>query len=312
MPEHSAEKLRERTYIANVEMELAETPGKFIQHSVSGSEQGHMIKLLDEFGHLVMEEVQGRNSNTNNSDVETRRRWMKKPRRSSVAPLIDPDDRMSTSVDLGSPLVRGVARAARSYHDDQFLCGFYQPALDGGDDEDSPMFSVPFSAQNILAADYGETAGNYVGLNLLKLRTIRKLARKRFVNLETDKLIMAVTAEEIDDLLAIDQFTNGNYADNKALEHGEIRSWMGFTFIPAEIDNPKAYPKASKLVVNGLGHRRIPIWVKSGMHYNSWLEFKGHTDILAGMNHSEQIAGYACGRGTRRNEDMCFIMECAG
>lgn len=307
MGQNAAEILREKTYIANVEAALAETPGKFTHHAKNTSETGSTIKIGDEFGHLKMREIEGRNSNTNNTDIDWKRRWMMKPKRAGVAPLIDPDDRMSTSVDLKSPLVQGVARAARMYHDDQFLAGFYGTAHEGNEDG---MTSIAFKAGNVLAADFGETANSFTGLTKRKLRQIRKMVRKRKVSLEREQgLFMIVTAEEIDDLLAIDEFINFDYGVNKALEHGEIRDWLGFTFIPAELDDSEAYPKGSQLLHNSSGHRRLPIWVPSGMQVNTWLEFEGHTDILANMNHSEQIAGYACSGASRTNEDKCFIME---
>ena len=309
MADNYNDTLREKKYIGNVELALAEVGGKLSHLATQSNDAASSsMKVHDEFAQLQMREINVRNGKTVNVDPEVDRRWLQKPKRSGVAPLIDPDDKMSTSVDAGSPLVRGIALAARRYHDDQFLVGFYGTSWGG----EEGKTATPFKASNVLAADYGETANSFTGLTKEKLKGIRKLARKRFVDTDLERLHMVVTAEEIDDLLGIDEFTNGQYAANKALEHGEIRTWMGITFVPAEIDNPKAYPKGSSLALNSSGHRRLPIRVPSGMHYNTWLEFSGHNDTREDMNHSEQFAGYACGAGTRVNEDKCFIVECAG
>lgn len=308
MPDNYNDVLREKKYVGNVELALAETPGKLSHLATQGAENSaDSIKVSDEFDQLYMEEIPARNSKTVNTDPDVNRRWMSKPRRAGVAPLVDPDDKMTTSVEVKSPLVQNIALAARRYHDDQWVKGFFSPAWGG----EEGKTAIPFKAANVLSADYGAQAGVYGRLTLEKLRGVRKLARKRFVDTDREKLNMVVTAEEIEDLLSLDQFINGNYANTKALENGEIRAWMGFTFHPAEIDNPRAYPKGADLAVNAQGHRRLPIWVNSGMHYNTWLEFSGHDDVRSDLNHSEQFAGYACGAATRVNEDKCFIIECA-
>lgn len=307
MAEDWANTVRTKEYRAAVEMEMSERPGKLAPHATQGSENSaSAIEITDRFSDLYMEEIVARNSKTNNTDMDVVRRWLSKPRRAGVAPLLDPDDKMSTKVDIKAPLPMAVAKAARRYHDDQWLVGFFGTAWTG----EEGKTATPFKAANVLAADEGETATNYVGLTLKKLRALRKLARKRFVDTDMESLNMIVTAEEIDDLMQIPEFINADYANSKALENGEIRNWMGFTFIPAEIDNPKAYKKGSTLAVNGSGHRRLPVWVDSGMYYNTWLDFEGHSDVLPGMNHSEQFAGYACGAAARTDEDKCFIIEC--
>lgn len=307
MAENYPDTLRTKTYMGNVELALAEMPGKFVPLSNNTAiNDENEIEITDRFSELYYEDIETRNGKTVNTDPDVERRWLRAGKRAGVAPLIDPDDRMSTKVDQKAPVVMGTARGARRYHDDKWLVGFFGTAWTG----EEGKTATPFKAANVLAADFGETGGVYKGLTLKKLRGIRKLARKRFVDTETEKLHMIVTAEEIDDLLSLDQFINGDYSNTKALENGEVRDWMGFRFIPGEIDNPKAYKRGSALAVNGSGHRRLPVWVPSGMHYNTWLEFEGHTDVRSDMNHSEQIAGYAKGAGTRTDEDKCFIVEC--
>lgn len=292
-----------------VEMALAEDRGLFRPLAQQGSEHGKAIEITDRFSRLTMQQINERHGKTQLTAPTVERRWIKKQKRSGVAVAIDADDTTSTKVDVKSPIVMGVADAARQYHDDEWLKGFYGPAYVGEDGAST----VNFKSANIIAADFGETPTNYVGLNLNKLIQLRFLARRRFARAKKgDGLHMAVTAYEIKDLFKIDKFLSGDYRNTKALEDGEITNFMGITFVPAEIDDATQYPQAAALAVNGSGHRRLPVWLPSGMYYNTWTEFEGHSDTRADMNHDEQIAGYSNGRAARTHEDKCFIVECAG
>lgn len=292
-----------------VEMDLAEDRGLFRPLAMQGSDKGKAIEITDRFSRLKMQRIQERHGKTQLTEPTVERRWIKKQKRSGVAVPIDADDVTATTVDVKSPIVMGVADAARQYHDDQWLVGFYSPCYIG----EEGASTVNFKTANVIAADYGETPGVYTGLTLLKLIQLRFLARRRFARAKKgDSLHMAVTAYEIKDLFKIDKFLSGDYRNTKALEDGEITNFMGITFVPAEIDDANQYPEAAALAVNGSGHRRLPCWLPSGMFYNTWTEFEGHSDTRADMNHDEQIAGYSNGRGARTNEDKCFIVECNG
>jgi hypothetical protein len=146
------------------------------------------------------------------------------------------------------------------------------------------------------------------------IKQLQFLRRRRFARTgPNDQLHVAITAYEVRDLLGIPEFINKDFRDKAAaLESGEPTSFMGITWVPAEIDDATQYKSAAALAVNSSGHRRLPCWLPSGMAYNTFLEFEGHQDIRADMNHDEQIAGYANGRATRVHEDKCFIIECAG
>lgn len=323
MADDWAETTRTVSYEKAVEFQLNEQPGK-LKPLVGSYKPASDVKveITDRFSDLYAEEIEGRHEQSKYTSPSVERRWIHKPPRSAIHVLLDPDDRMQTQVDIKSPLAVGVAKGIRRYHDDQWLAGFYGTAYTG----EEGLTAVPFKSANVLAADNGETATNYVGLTLKKLRAIRKLFRQRLVDTEAEMIHMLVTAEEIDDLLEIDQYVNSRYNPDsqlrskykplgegarQALQDGEPTPFLGIQFIPAEITNPKAYRKGSALTVNGSGHRRLPVFVPSGMAGRSWLEFTGKLDERPDINHAEQIAGYSCTRFSRVDEDKCAIVECA-
>ena len=105
-----------------------------------------------------------------------------------------------------------------------------------------------------------------------KLRAARKLLKKRHVDLRTTRPLIAVTAEQIDDLLGEVAVTSADYNAVKPLVDGEVSQFMGFTFIPYEDNgnstNGKGIPTTN--VAGPATIRNCPVWVPDGMHYGSW------------------------------------------
>lgn len=305
MAQDFAEVTRTVEFKMAVEMDLAADRGLFRPLAMQGSDTGKAIEVTDRFSRLQMEEITVRNGRTNNVDPDVIRRWINKPKRAGVAPLIDADDVLATKVGLKSPLVMGVADAARAYADDQWLRGFYGVAATG----ETGAVSVAFKTANVIAADY-DVPGTPSGLTYEKILKVNELRRQRFVKSNpADPFCVSITALEISALLRIDKFINGFYRESKPLESGEPTDFLGIHWIPAEITSAANYKNGAALALNGSGHRRLPCWVPSGMYVNSWLEFEAHDDVRADMNHSEQFAGYSCIAATRVNEDKCFIIE---
>ena len=310
MAENWADTTRTVEFQANTEFELAEMPGKLAMMCGSkGSHSGASVEITDRFSEMVAEDIVTRNSDTVNTDPDVTRRWMHKPRRASVAPLLDPDDVMSTSVDIKSPLVMGTARAVRRRQDDAFLEGYFGTAYTG----EKGTIGVPFKSANIMAADW-KTTGTNTGLTLDKLIDIRAQMTAAFVDMESEMPVIPVTSYQIADLLRIPEVRNRdfNISEIMPLQSGKVINFMGFTFVPCEYGNasPKAFPKGAPLTLASTGIRRVPVFVPSGLHRGSWLEFQANIDMRADKNHSTQIAGYTAVGVTRLNEDKCFQILC--
>lgn len=326
MADDWAEMTRTVSYEKAVEFQLNEQAGKL--KPLAGSFKSGMtdtsVEITDRFSDLVAEEIDGRNSKTQFQDMNDERRWIHKPKRAAIHVPLDPDDEMATQIDLNAPIAVGVARGIRRYQDDKWLIGYYGTAYTG----EQGLTAVGFKSANVIPADWGETAGTYTGLTLAKLRRIRYLFRTLLVDTEAEMVQMLITAEEIDDLLQIDQYINSRYnpesqvrtrllpmgeTARQALQDGEPTPFLGINFIPTELTNPKPYPMANAqgLTTNGSGHRRLPAFVPSGIAGRWWLDFQTERDKRPDMNHSTQYSGYTCGAFSRVHEDKCLIVECA-
>lgn len=304
----SLETVRTVEYRLAVDFQLNEVPGKLRPLAGStGSYSDKMAQIEDRFEDLVVAEITTRNADTVNTDIGVERRFIPKPRRQNVAPLIDRDDMLATKIDLQSPIARQTARAIRRAHDDRVLQGFYGNAYTG----ESGGTAVPFKAANILAVDYS-TAGTSTGLTKNKLIGAMELIRTRLVDVEAEKPIVLITAKQVSDLLKINEVTSRDYNPGlvQALQSGQPGDFMGFRFVMTEYGNATPYPGSYSLSDAGGGIRRVPIFVPSGMHVGVWEEFYGEIGPRADKNHSTQIYGETCVGAVRVNEDKCFQVLC--
>jgi hypothetical protein len=290
------------------------------QCNFKGGVSGEKIEITDRFSDIMPKKINERLGKTEFSDSAIERRWIHKQDRIQVAAALDPDDQMATEIPLDSPLAMAVARGIKIGRQDEFLIGFFGNAYTGKDG----TTAVPFSSANVFAADYGETAANYKGLTLNKLRGVRKRARKLLLDNSDpkDKLHMMITADEIEDLLSINEYISRDYNPDsqsgfkpmsegakQALQNGEVTDFMGIIFEPHEINNAKAFPVGSTLAVNGSGHNRLPVWAQSGMAGREWLLVESHRDQRPDLNHAWQFTAYTNLRYSRIHEDKCFIVE---
>lgn len=267
----------------------------------SGQYSDKAAQIEDRFDDLVVREVTGRNADTVTTDIDIERRWIIKPRRQNVAVLIDKDDMKATKVDLQSPIAVQTARAIRRAHDNRWLQGFYGSALTG--EGEATLTTVPFKAANVLAS-------GAAGITKNKLISMMELIRIRLVDIEAEKPIMLITAKQISDLLKINEVTNRDYNPvfGETLYLGKPADFMGFRFVCTELGNSKVYPDAFSLTINGSSERLNPVFVPSGMHAGTWLDFEGFIDRMPGKNQSTQVYGETIVAATRVNEDKCFQM----
>ncbi len=188
--------------------------------------------------------------------------------------------------------------------DDIIAAAFFAAARSGV----NGASSVTFPAGDIIAA-------GGVGLTFAKLRALRKAMKRRYLNLGTgtaggvgmsgaERPLIAVTAEQTDNLLGETVVGSHDYNAVKPLVDGEVSSFMGFTFLPAE---------GALSVDNGLltgGNRLVPAWVPSGMHFGDWQSFMLTIGPRADKNNIQQIHGCFTAGATRVEEGRVFQVLC--
>lgn len=286
-----------------------------------GGITGEKTEITDRFSQLRARKKTTRFAPKDLQTGNVERRWIHKQDSISCHTALDMDDQMATEIPLDSPLAESVARGILIARQDEFLLGFYGDAYTGKEG----TTAVPFASSNIIAADFGST-GTATGLTLGKMIELRKRARKLLIDPKQEKLHMLITAEQIEDLLKIDEYVRREYNPDsqmnarplsegarQALQNGEPTDFLGIHFVPKEFTNSEMYPEANELGVtkDGSGNELCPVWVPKGMAGREWLMVESKRSQRTDLDGDPwQFSAYTNVRYGRRDEKRCFIVSC--
>lgn len=136
--------------------------------------------------------------------------------------------------------------------------------------------STAFPSGNKVAKDYVQTgsAANS-GLTISKLRRTKFLMDSAYVP-KTERFL-AVTAQQIQDLLSTTEVTSADYNVIRALVQGEVDTFMGFKFVQTE-----------RLVTLETSVRACYAYHKKTVRFSA-VERKTHMDYLPTKRHRLQI-----------------------
>lgn len=326
MADNYLETTRTVNFEKAVEFQLAEIGTDFESMcDFKGGIVGEKTEITDRFGHLRGKKKTSRFAPKDLQDNTVERRWIHKQDSISCHTALDMDDQLATEIPLDSPLAESVARAILIARQDEFLLGFYADAATG---KEGTTY-VPFSPANIIGADFGDSAA--VGLTLAKMKQLRKIARKLLIDPRVEKLHMLITAEQIEDLLGINEYIQrefnpdsqiiqGVYARpmnegaRQALQNGEPTDFLGIHFVPKEFTNAEMYPEANELGVttDSSGNELCPVWVPKGMSGREWMMVDTKRSQRTDLDGDPwQFSAYTNVRYGRRDEKRCFQVACA-
>lgn len=165
--------------------------------------------------------------------------------------MLDWTDDLNLFIDPTSSITAAGAAGIGRVIDDVIIAeGFEGKAYEGK----NGTTEVAFPTTQIVAITAGGSSGNQ-GMNLEKLRQARSLFGKADIDLDDpdNKLYLAITQEQEDDLLRTTEVTSADYNTVKALVNGTINSFMGFEFV-----------KTQRLTLTGTS-RNCVAWCKSGI-----------------------------------------------
>jgi len=292
VPEHHV-----KMYTANVQAALVKKGGLLTGYVSRASYRGEKAQVVNFIGPVEFIERDTPYSDTKLTQLEHTQRWIT-GREYDCAVLVDRLDLLKMIYDPTSPYVERFREAAARKQDELIMASFFATAKTGKDG----TTSTTFKAANQVV--HGGT-----GLTVAKLRSVRKLIKKRHVDLRMSKPLFAVSAEEVDDLLGEVAVGSSDYNAVKPLVDGEVSEFMGFKFIPYE-DNGTGDGKSIPQYTSGTLIRQCPVWVPDGMHYGTWDSLVITINNRPDKNNIKQIHGTMTEAATRLDEDKVFQVEC--
>lgn len=243
-------------FALNIQQKLQQKDSRLRSAVMTGTHKGEQASPVDQIDSIEMQEVVSRFAPMGRVDAAVDRRWVS-PTSYDLPQLIDPNDELKILTDPKSTYVTNAVSAAMRKMDSVIAAAFFGTAKTGK----TGTTSTTFPAAQQVAVNEG--AASNVGLTVAKLRAAKKKLRAAEVDMDSDPIFCAITAEQEDDLLAEAQIISLDYNDKPVLVDGKLKSFLGFNFIHTELLN-----------VDGSSYRRVPCWAKSGMHLGIWQDMK--------------------------------------
>lgn len=289
IPTHYAQQ-----FATNVQLLLQQRMSKLRGAVTSGAYVGEQASPVDQIGSVDAQVVNSRFEPMTRIDAPTDRRWVF-PTNYHLPQLLDTFDKLRLLLDPTSAYVVNATAAMGRAIDTEIISGMRgtnKTGKAGGTSTTLP------SAQKVDVA-FGASAN--VGLTVAKLREAKKKLMAAEVDIDTDPLFCAMTAEQHDDLLGEIQVTSMDFNTKPVLVDGKLTSFMGFNFLHCE-----------RLTTVTTSVRAVMAWAKSGVHLGVWNDIQ-HSLSQRNDLSSEPFQVYTKGvfGATRLEEAKVVEIACA-
>lgn len=291
VPDHHAD-----MFTANVQAALAKVGGVLRPLVTQGNYKGEKIQVVDFIGPVIFVQRTTVYGDTKISEVEHTSRWIT-GNEYDCAILVDRLDTLKMIYDPTNPYVERMREAAARTEDNVIMSKFFATAKSGRDGTTDVAYA---SGNTVVHAS--------AGMSVAKLRSMRKLIKKKLVDLRRMRPKIAVTATQIDDLLSETSVNSIDYNSVKPLVDGEVTQFMGFDFVPFEDDGLGG--GIATHLDTGVTIRECPVWVPDGMHFGSWDALTIIINNRPDKNNIKQLHATMTIGATRLDEAKVFKMEC--
>lgn len=284
---------RSQQYTTNVELLLQQMGSRFRSAITEDSYTGKAAKAVEQIGATAAQKKTTRHSDTPLIETPHDARWVY-PVDYEWADLIDDQDKLQMVIDPTSSYSKNGAAALSRAIDDEIVPAFFGTAKTGENGSTNTTFPA---AQQILSS---VGAGAATGLNVAKLREAKRLLMAAEVDLDNERLYVAITAKQHDDMLNEIQAISLDFTNRPVLVDGRITAFMGFNFVHSE-----------RLELNGSSERRCPAWAKSGLHLGVWNDITGRVTERDDKSYATQVYVKGTFGATRLEEKKVVEIPCS-
>lgn len=281
-------------YATNIQLLLQQKDSRLKSLVMNGSHVGEQASPVDQIEKIEMQTPQGRFADIGRVDAAVDRRWVL-PNDYDLPQLIHSFDELRLLTDPKSSFVANAVAAANRQFDREIINAFFDDAKTGK----TGSSTTSFLGANQVSATMG--AASATGLNVKKLREAKKILMSYNIDLESEQIYCAITAKQHDDLLAEAQVVSTDFNEKPVLVEGKVMRFMGINFVHTEL-----------LEVDGSSYRRLPVWVKSGIHLGQWGSMYTSIDKRTDLSgHPWQAYMKMTIGATRLDEEKVVEIKCA-
>ncbi len=282
-----------RQYRSNIELLLQQMGSRLRKAVTEDAYKGEQARAVQQLQKTAAVKRTTRHADTPLIPTVHDARWVF-PVDYEWADLIADIDVLRMLDDPQSSYAMNAAMALGRSIDEEIIEAFFGDSKTGA----NGSTTTSFPAGQIVGVQVGG-GGSDTGLNVEKLRNAKKILMANDVDIDNEEFFLAITAEQHDDLFAETQAISLDFNTRPVLVDGKISSFFGFNFIHTELLQNTADP-----------YRRVPAWVKSGMHLGVWNDMKTRIDERADKSFETQVFASETIGATRLEEGKVVEILC--
>ncbi len=251
-------------FSSNIQLKLQQEGSVLRSCVMTGTHVGAQASPVDQFGAIVGNKVVGRYNPMTRQDAPTDRRWVF-PQDYDLPQLLDSFDQLRLLIDPMSSYVTNAVYAIGRNMDEEILAGLLNANFTGNNGTTST--SIP--SGQVVGVNQG--AASATNLTVAKLREGRRILMSNNLALDREELYCAVTATNLDSLLAETQVISSEFNDQKVLVNGKLTKFLGINLVHTELLQTGTDDQAGTSTA-------IPMWAKSGSYMGMWSDVQSSID----------------------------------
>lgn len=246
-------------------------------------------KTVERIGKSETYDIESRHADTKYVDTPHSRRWLDLQDK-GWADLVDEMDKIKMLNDPTSPYL-AVGVAAHNRIKDRIIL-------------EAARGSARVNGGTVALPSTSKVAASATGLTLDKLNKAREILDAAEIDVDQDDgqghptRVIAVTAQQLTNLLNTTEIKSVDYNNVKALVQGQVDTFLGFKFIRTQL-----VPKEST-------ERKVMAWVKGAIAYGYGMETKERISELPGKNYSVQVYASGSYGAVRLEEEGVVEISC--
>ena len=257
-----------------------------IEESANGEASFH-----DRVGASEAEETTTRYEDTPLIIVPHDRR-MVTPRNATWATLLDDLDKAKVLTNPTNAYLENSRMAIGRKLDDFIIEAYFADAYSGRTGDTA----VPFDTDNVIAVnDHSyDTGSGDIGMTVSKLQVIHDILKGNEVDSD-EELYLTLAQKQVNDLLSDNHLSSHDYNTVKALQAGELNTFMKFRFIQIE-----------RLLLDASSHRRCMAWARGGMLFSVLQDLRTRISERPDKNYAIQVWARIQANAVRMEEAKCI------
>jgi len=286
--------LRIQDYSSNIELLFQQKKAKLALNArEERGVEGKAVRMLSQVGETSVSTNYTLNQPVMNAEIGHDSRWVYSED-IVWGTTVNDIQLLETNIRPQGVYVTSAVSAVNRERDAKFLKAFFGDAKTG----ETGDTTTSFDTNNVVGVTTGG-GGSATGMNVEKLREVKKMGRENNIDFEMYRLNVAVSPHQYDELLAQELVSSGDY-NRTALADDNIGNFLGINFIISNL-----------LETDANGYRRNPVWVDSAMGRAVWKEAVPTIRKLPNIQNNPDYIEVIGKEGyTRLNEQGCFEIKC--